>query len=282
MRSRPQAQIVEALIAYGEEPITYEEAINVSDKNKWLEAMQVEYDSLIKNKTWSLTSLPNGRKAIKNKWVFKLKYNTHGEVERYKARLVAKGYSQKPGIDFKETFSSVARLESIRLILAIVAKFDMEMFHFDVKTAFLNGELLEEIYMEQPQGFEKDSTSVCKLKKSLYGLKQASKAWNDCFTKFIRNFGLKQLMKDSCIFVKVRDQRKTIEVEPILIIAIYVDDALACSNSKKLLTEVTNYLEEKFEITKMHPQCFVGLQITRDRERNILLINQQFYIEKKI
>ena len=139
--------------------------------------MKEELALMKSNDVWDLVDLPKGRKTIENKWVLKIKCNADGSIERYKARLVAKGYIQQEGIDYQDTFSSVVRFASIHLILAIVAQLDLELHQMDVKTAFLNGELNEEIYMEQPEGFivEGQEHKVCKLKKSIYGLKQASR-----------------------------------------------------------------------------------------------------------
>lgn len=134
-----ESDTAEVLIAYGDEPTTYEDALSMPDSKQWVGAMDEEYKSLLSNKTWTVTALPPGRKAIKCKWVFKIKRNTDGSIERYKARLVAKGFSQREGIDYKETFSPVVRLDSVRMLLAIVAKDDLEMIHFDVKAAFLHG-----------------------------------------------------------------------------------------------------------------------------------------------
>ena len=139
-------------------------------------AMEDEMNSLIKNKTWSLITLPSGRKAIKNRWVFKLKLNSDNYIMKYKARLVAKGFTQKEGIDYSETFSPVVKYDSLRVILAIASQLDLEILQFNVKTAFLNGDLQEEIYMEQPEGFiavGPDANKVCLFQRSLYGLKQA-------------------------------------------------------------------------------------------------------------
>jgi len=137
--------------------------------------MKEEMDSLEKNKTWELVKLPKDRKTVGCKWVFKLKKGVDGKVERYKARLVAKGYSQMEGIDYHEIFSPVVKLVSIRVVLALVALLDLELEQLDVKTTFLHGDLDEEIYMEQPEGFVQHQKGrlVCKLKKSLYGLKQS-------------------------------------------------------------------------------------------------------------
>jgi hypothetical protein len=146
-------QHAEANIAYLEEPQTFQEAISGDNAKEWEEAMKSELGSIEKNQTWTLTILPPGRKAIGSKWVYRLKYNTDGVIERYKARLVAKGYSQKAGIDYTETFAPVSKFASIRLLLAIAAKEDYELHQMDVQSAFLNGDLEEEIYMNQPEGF---------------------------------------------------------------------------------------------------------------------------------
>lgn len=150
--------------------------------------MQEEYDSLIRNETWSLTQLPPNRTAIKTRWVFKVKEESDGSTTRFKARLVAKGFSQRPGIDFEETYSPVVKYDTLRVILSLVAAKDLDMAQLDIKTAFLNGELDEEIYIEQPEGYvaEGKGNLVCRLNKCLYGLKQASRVWNT-LTFFSKN-----------------------------------------------------------------------------------------------
>lgn len=143
---------VEALLAVMEEPSCYQDA--AGDGN-WIEAMESEIQSINKNKTWELVKLPAGQKPIGLKWVYKLKKNAEGEIVKYKARLVAKGYVQRQGIDYEEVFAPVARLETVRLVLALAANRSWEVHHLDVKTAFLNGELIEDVYVSQPEGFEK-------------------------------------------------------------------------------------------------------------------------------
>jgi hypothetical protein len=138
--------------------------------------MQEEYDFLVVNNTWSLVALPKGRKPISCKWVFKIKHGVDGEMERYKARLVVRGFTQTFGVDYNETFAPVAKLVSIHCIFALTTIEDMEIHQMDVKIAILNGDLGEEIYMEQPEGFTQGEHLVCKLHKSLYGLKQSSRA----------------------------------------------------------------------------------------------------------
>ncbi len=157
------------------EPATQKEAISGKDSAKWSEAMDREMDSLKTNEVWDLTPLPANKKAIGSKWVYKVKTNSDGSVERYKARLVAKGFSQKFGSDYDETFCPVVRLESLRNLVSLSTKHSLKLHHIDICTAFLNGTLEEEVYMEQPVGFIKKGEEhlVCRLKKSIYGLKQA-------------------------------------------------------------------------------------------------------------
>ncbi|KAL0431869.1 UNVERIFIED_CONTAM: Retrovirus-related Pol polyprotein from transposon TNT 1-94 [Sesamum radiatum] len=150
-----------------------------------------------KNNVWELVDLPAGRKTIGNKWVLKVKRKADGSIDKFKARLVAKGYTQREGIDYEETFSPVVRFASVRLILAIVAHLDLELFQMDVKTAFLNGELDEEIYMDQPEGFQEmgQKRKVCRLKRSVYGLKQSSRQWYYRFHRAITSMGLRWLRR---------------------------------------------------------------------------------------
>jgi hypothetical protein len=146
------------------------EALHSSESQLWMQAAQAEYDSIIAAGTWTLVPLPTGRTPIGCKWAFKIKHKADGSIERYKARLCAKGYSQKEGIDYTETFAPVAKFASIRALLALAAHYDLEVHQMDVKTAFLNGDLEEDIYMVQPEGFVKtgQENMVCKLNKSLY------------------------------------------------------------------------------------------------------------------
>jgi hypothetical protein len=174
-----------------DEPASFNEVLHSPDMDEWMTAMQEEMSSMDKNNVWELVDLPPGHKTIGNKWVLKVKRKADGSIDRYKARLVAKGYTQREGIDYEDTFSPVVRFASIRLILSIVAKQDLELFQMDVKTAFLNGELDEEIYMAQPAGFEAKGheRKVCRLKRYIYGLKQSSRQWYLRFHDSINSFG---------------------------------------------------------------------------------------------
>nr|GFB94526.1 ribonuclease H-like domain, reverse transcriptase, RNA-dependent DNA polymerase [Tanacetum cinerariifolium] len=167
----------ETLLFMEEEPHNYKEA---STYKKWIEAMEIELDSINKNNTWTLTTLPINQKAIGLKWVYKAKRDAKGKIIKYKARLVAKGYVQEQEIDFDEVFAPVARIEIVRLILALAAYHGWQVHHLDVKLAFLHGDLKEEVYITQPEGFiqQGNSGKVYKLTKALYDLRQAPRAWN--------------------------------------------------------------------------------------------------------
>lgn len=179
---------------------TVNQALAGPNKSNWQQAMKDEYKSLIANNTWTLVDLPAGRKPITNKWVFQTKHDSDGVINRYKARLVIRGCAQRKGIDYEETFSPVVRYTSIRFLLGMAAKFDLDMDQMDAETAFLHGELDEEIYMAQPEGFQDGTSKVCRLNKSLYGLKQASKVWNQKLDAALREFGLTRSKTDACIY----------------------------------------------------------------------------------
>ena len=209
---------------------TFSQAMSSKESNLWYDAMKDEMDSMSSNEVWDLVELPNGIKAIGCKWVFKTKKDSSGSIERYKARLVAKGFTQKEGIDYKETFSPVSKKDSLRIIMALVAHFDLELQQMDVKTAFLNGNLEEEVYMKQPEGFSSSNGEhlVCKLKKSIYRLKQGSRQWYLKFHDVISSCGFVENIMDQCIYQKVSGSK-------ICFLILYVDDILLATNDKGLL-----------------------------------------------
>src|SRR3954469_15792040 len=157
------------------------------------------------NQVWTLVDPPSDRKAVECKWIFKKKTDVDGNVTVYKARLVAEGFRQIQGVDYDETFSPVAKLKSVRIMLAIAAYYDYEIWQMDVKTAFLNGHIDEELYMMQPKGFvdPKDAVKGCKLERSIYGLKQKSRSWNKQFDQEIKRFGFIQNNQEACVYKKV-------------------------------------------------------------------------------
>jgi len=223
-------EVERATIAFSKEPQIVDEALNGKDAKKWEITMQEEYDFLVVNNTWSLVPLPKGRKPISCKWVFKIKHGVDGEVERYKARLVARGFTQAFGVDYTETFALVAKFVLIRYILALTTIEDMEIHQMDVKIACLNGDLEEEIYMEQPEGFTQEGEHlVCKLHKSLYGLKQSPRAWNQKLNVFFKSIEFVRIDVDISVYLaQVKDFK--------FFIVVYVDDLiLVCNNKEKLL-----------------------------------------------
>ena len=171
---------------------------------KWREAMIEELEALKKNKTWVLTTLPAEKKAVSCKWIYTVKQNPEGKVERYKARLVARGFSQTYGIDYDETFAPVAKMNTVRILVSCAANFGWKLHQLDVKNVFLHGDLQEEVYMEIPPGFGTSETMgrVCRLKKSLYGLKQSPRAWFDKFKRAVCGMGYGQCNGDHTLFYR--------------------------------------------------------------------------------
>jgi hypothetical protein len=235
--------------------------------------MDEEYQSLMVNKTWSLVPLPTGRSAIGCRWIFKLKRGPDGSIQRYKARFVAKGYSQRPGVDYLETYSPVVKLDSLRCILSIASSRDLDMMQLDVQTAFLHGEVIEELYVNQLEGFiaNGNESLVCRLHKGLYGLKQSSRLWNITFDSFITKFGFLSSSADPCVYYRETDSEFTI-------LAIWVDDGLLCSTKSSTNDEILLYLESHFSMTSGPANFFIGLQISRDRPQKKLLLSQPQYI----
>lgn len=241
------------------EPTTVDEALLCDNANKWILAMKEEHTSLIENKTWTLVNLPAGKKAIRCKWVFKQKSDENGNVTRHKARLVAKGCSQKPGIDFNEIFSPVVRYTSIRYLFSIAAQYDLLVYQMDAVTAFLQGDLYEEVYMQQPEYFDDASGKVCLLKKSIYGLKQASRMWNIKLHNVLISGGYTQSKVDPCIYFKIQGVKK-------LFVAIYVDDVLYFTNANELKKDLSITLMSNFKMKDLGLARYcVGIRITRNK-----------------
>ncbi|MCV5002720.1 reverse transcriptase domain-containing protein, partial [Escherichia coli] len=189
---------------------------------------------------------------------------------------MAKGYTQKEGIDYEETFSPVAMLKSIRILLSIAASLDYEIWQVDVKTAFLNGYLEEEIYISQPDGFIKEGQEqkVCKLLKSIYGLKQASRSWNLRFDETIKTYGFEQNIDEPCVY-------KLINEQTVVFLVLYVDDILLIGNNVVKLSEVKNWLAEQFQMKDLGNANYVlGIQILRDRKNKLLILSQASYVDK--
>ena len=259
-----------------DEPTTYQEAINSPDSEKWHEAMKSEMDSMFTNQVWTLVDPPEGVKPIGCKWVFKKKTDMDGNVHTYKGRLVAKGFKQVHGIDYDETFSPVAMIKSIRILLAIAAYHDYEIWQMDVKTAFLNGMLLEDVYMTQPEGFvdPENAGKVCKLQRSIYGLKQASRSWNLRFDDAIKEFGFIKNEDEPCVYKKVSGST-------VVFLVLYVDDILLMGNDIPTLQSIKTWLGNCFSMKDLGEATYIlGIRIYRDRSRKLIGLSQSTYIDK--
>ena len=261
--------------SHSDDPTTFEEAISDIDSLKWLEAMKSEMDSMYLNQVWDLVDPPEGIIPIGNKWIYKRKIGSDGKVETYKARLVAKGYRQRQGVDYEETFSPVAMLKSIRILLAIAAYHDYEVWQMDVKTAFLNGYIEEDLYMEQPRGFEsQDRSKVCKLKRSIYGLKQASRSWNRRFDEAVKSYGFQKNEDEPCVYKKTSGSA-------ITYLVLYVDDILLIGNDIEMLSAVKVWLSNTFSMKDLGEATYIlGIRIYRDRARRLIGLSQSLYLEK--
>lgn len=261
----------EEFINVTENPETFEDVLSSKQSAEWIKAMDSEIESLKENKTWKLILLPKGTKAIPCKWVFRLKLNSDGSIDKYKARLVVKGFRQKYGIDYCQTFSPVAKMGTIRSILSIAANEQMHLAQFDVSTAFLYGELEETIYMKQPEGYDDGTEKVCELEKSLYGLKQAPRCWNKRFGGFLLKLGFKASNADPCLFIKEENGKK-------LILGLYVDDGLVAATDQRDLEVFLENLRGEFKIVSKKAVYFLGLEI--DQQDGNIKISQKAYAKK--
>lgn len=206
------------------------------------------------------------------RWTYKVKTNSDGSIQRFKARLVARGFRQQAGIDYHETFSPVARFDSIRTILSIAASRNLKLQQFDIKTAFLHGELDETIFMKQPKGYEDGTKRVCRLNRSIYGLKQASRCWNNRFTTVLNRFGLFPTDTDPCVFISG-------DAETHLILTVHIDDGLIAAVNQELINKLLRELKAEFEITTSEISTYLGLQIERLKDGSIF-IHQEVYTRK--
>ncbi|KAI3669642.1 hypothetical protein L6452_40952 [Arctium lappa] len=239
----------------------------------WVSAMQEELTEFSRNKVWNLIPRPSDKTVIGTKWVFRNKLDEHGTVTRNKARLVAQGYRQEEGIDYDETFAPVARLEAIRLFLAYAVYKDFIVYQMDVKSAFLNGKLNEEVYVEQPPGFydPKHPNYVYKLDKALYGLKQAPRAWYDTLSSFLISENFERGKIDNTLFFKKIKGH-------IILVQIYVDDIIFGSTNPSLCTRFAERMKKEYKMSMMGELTyFLGLQIKQSDKGTF--INQGKYVK---
>ena len=262
------------------EPSSYEEACG---KKEWEMSMKEEIASIEKNDTWELVELPKEKDAIGVKWIYKVKYHPDGRVQKHKARLVAKGYVQKYGIDYFETYSPVARIETVRLLLAIAAQMKWQVFQFDVKSAFLNGPLVEDVYVEQPPGFvrEGQEDKVYKLKKALYGLKQAPRAWYCRLDSYLQHHQFHRSESEPTLYVKM-------DGKDVLLVCVYVDDIIYTSSSISLIEDFKKKMMTEFDMTDLGLlHYFLGLQVKQScdgifvsQEKYALDLLKKFHMQK--
>lgn len=256
------------------DPLSVKEALSSSNAKKWKEAMDEEYKCLLENDTWELTNLPSNKHPIPCKWVFKTKTDENGQIVKYKARLVIKGCSQKFGIDYKEVFSPVVRLASLRYLFALSVKYNLDIWQMDAVSAFLQGDIEEEIYMMQPPMYC-NGEQVCRLKKSLYGLKQASRQWNKKLDFTLKEMGLVQSKQDLCIYYKIKDK------DNMIFLAIYVDDLILFTNNEESKCYIKGELHKKFKMKDLGEIRFcIGIHVERDREKGIIYLDQKKYIQQ--
>ena len=224
-----------------EEPVTVEDALASAQSVEWQEALANELHSMEQHGVWELVPRPRGANIVGCRWVFKVKTNADGGVERYKARLVAQGFRQKEGIDYQEVFAPTIGHESIRCILSLAASFDMEIHHMDIKTAFLHGELEETVYMKQPPGFARSGLQdyVCKLKRSIYGLKQSPRQWNKVIDGYLKEQGFRPSICEPCVYIRRHTGTRLPEI-----ITLSVDDLLLIGESTNLISGMKKMLAD--------------------------------------
>ena len=256
------------------DPKTFEEAMKSQDAAFWKEAINDEMDSIMGNNTWKLVDLPPGSKPIGCKWIFKRKLRADGTIDKFKARLVAKGFTQKEGVDYFDTYAPVARIATIRVLIAMASIYKLVIHQMDVKTAFLNGELDEEVYMKQPEGFivKGQEQKVCKLVKSLYGLKQAPKQWHQKFDQVVLSNGFKVNESDKCVYSRFINNKG-------VIICLYVDDMLIFGTDLEQVQNTKEFLSKNFDMKDMgEADVILGIRIIKNNDG--LILTQSHYIEK--
>eukprot|EP01018_Ginkgo_biloba_P009783 Gb_07759 [translate_table: standard] len=255
-----------------DKPSTFEKA---RKEKKWNAAMDVEIQAVQKNKTWDLVKLPAGKKVIGCRWVYKTKYRADGSIDKHNARLVGKGYKQQEGINYRETFAPVAKMNIVRIILALVAQLNWQLYQMDVKSAFLNGDLSEEVYMEQPHGYVQKGKEdhVCRLKKALYGLKQAPRAWYEKIDRYFLDTGFVRSSTNSNLYMKVRNSMF------VTFVVLYVDDLLITRNNVSMISDLKKDLQMNFEMTDLGLlHYFLGIEVWQTPGR--VFISQAKYIWK--
>lgn len=244
-----------AMFMFSNDPTCYEKAVR--SKN-WRDAMDSEIGAIVKNETWKLVRAPKEAKVIGVKWLYRTKLNENGELDKCKARLVAKGYAQEKGVDYNEVFATVARWDTIRMVIALTARNGWKLFQLDVKSAFLHGKLSEDVYIAQPQGYvvKEEEDKVYKLKKALYGLKQAPRAWFSRIEGYFIKEGFERSSYEHTLFIKKEEKDK------ILIVCLYVDDLIFTGNDSNMMHGFKVSMKREFEMTDLgEMKYFLGVEV---------------------
>ena len=241
----------------------------------WQGAVFDEINALRRNHTWDIVDLPPGKKPVGCRWIFCIKFNSDGSFARNKARLVAKGYSQTYEVDYEETFAPVAKLNTVRVLLSLAVNLDWPLFQLDVKNAFLNRDLTEEVYMTLPPGFDSDSSrgKVCRLRKSIYGLKQSPRAWFGKFTTVVVGHGFSQAQSDHTLFFRHSPENR------IAILIVYVDDIILTGDDVSALSSLKAVLAASFEMKDLGTlRYFLGMEVARS-SRGICLSQRKYVLD---
>ncbi|KAD2805945.1 hypothetical protein E3N88_39322 [Mikania micrantha] len=262
-----------AMFSSSDDPTSYEEA---KEEDKWVVAMKYEMSSIERNNTWELVEAPKAIKPTGVKWVFKTKLNEKGEVDKHNARLVVKGYAQRKGVDYNELYAPMARWDTVRSIVAVASQRNWEIFQLDVKSVFLNGELKETVYVEQPPGFihKGEEHKVCKLKKALYGLKQAPRAWFKRIEGYFLREGFMKSQYDHTLFIKK-------EHKDVVIVSLYVDDLIYTGNNRELCESFKCSMMSEFEMSDLGKmRYFLGVEV--DQNKYGIQMHQKKYAKEII
>ena len=270
---------IEAMVASANgDPDSFKEARARSDWNRWKEAMDKEYNSLIENMTWEIVDRPKGKKVVGCRWVYKLKRNADGTIERWKARLVAKGFSQVKGESFNEVYAPVAKFNTIKAMIGLATKHKLPIMQYDFETAYLNGDIDAEVYMELPEGYgSRTGGKVVRLRKGLYGLKQAGKLWNDKLNGELLNLGYERAKSDSCVY-HMRTEDGGFQA-----LIVYVDDLLAFGTNSKLRDTLMRKLGKTFKMKELGKiNWFLGMNFRQSDDNSEVTIDQSQYLKSML
>lgn len=255
-----------------EEPTTYQEAMKSTSSKKWKQAIDAELAALSENETWDIVDEPSDCEVIDSKWVFKIKRDNKGNISSFKCRLVARGFQQK-NLMFEDLYSPVAKLNTLRILLAISVNFDWVIYQMDVCSAFLHGEIKEDLYMYLPENCNLPSGKVCKLKKAIYGLKRAPKYWYEKFHDFMLSQKFVKSDNDHCLYFRITETSK-------LYLLIFVDDLVLTGSDSKQIDDLKSEMNKNFKMKDLGPvSYYLGISISQNTSEGILTLDQSNYLE---